>query len=274
MGGSDTKVGVWVVVTAAGSGSRLGADQPKALVDVEGFTLLSLATQRALRLPNLAGVVITCPAGLEDKFLQAATPPEEVRGEGRAPETSTGEVPGPAVRVVAGGNSRQASVYEGLKAVRQWMAECGLEGSETKNQVVLVHDAARALAPTGLMDRLARSVGGRIAGAIPGLPVTDTIKQVSPSPAGTGLETVTQTVDRASLRAIQTPQGFLFAPLWEAHVNNASLGGDENTAATDDAALLEAAGHTVAVIPGDELAFKVTTKPDLELVAKHLRNQE
>lgn len=142
------------------------------------------------------------------------------------------------VAVVAGGAERTASVAAGLSALRDDV------------DVVLVHDAARCLAPAALFDRLVEAVRAGADAVVPGLPVTDTIKAVD----ATGV--VVATPDRSTLRAVQTPQAFRRSLLAAAHASGAD--------ATDDAALVERVGGRVLVVDGDDLAFKVTTAADLE----------
>lgn len=142
------------------------------------------------------------------------------------------------VTVVAGGASRQASVAAGLAMI------------EPQVQIVLVHDAARPLTPSDQFDRIVAQVRRTDRGAIPGLPVSDTVKRV----AGDG--TIEETVDRSELSAVQTPQGF---PRDQLDAAYAAATDD----ATDDAALLAAIGHPVTVIDGDPMAFKITTPWDL-----------
>jgi 2-C-methyl-D-erythritol 4-phosphate cytidylyltransferase/2-C-methyl-D-erythritol 2,4-cyclodiphosphate synthase len=138
---------------------------------------------------------------------------------------------------VAGGATRSDSVRAALAA-----ADPGLP-------IVLVHDAARAFAPVDLVERVAEAVRRGHPVVVPGLAVTDTVKQVDPDGR------VLSTPDRAALRAVQTPQGFTRQALLTAH---ASGGG-----ATDDAALAEALGIPVTVIEGSSEAWKVTTPDDL-----------
>ena len=233
---------VWAVITAAGSGTRLGADQPKALVEASGRTLLGLALERTLCVAGLSGVVITCPVGSEDLFASVMAEELPLMDLPRSPSDAE-------LHFVAGGASRQASVKAGLDKVVS-------EGGRPVD-TVLIHDAARALAPTDLMDRLVVTVVGGVPAVIPGLPVADTIKQVSVDESG--VETVVATPDRRFLRAAQTPQAFQLGPLWQAHVTSENLGSTEETAVTDDASLFE----NVVVIPGSPLAFKVTTRADL-----------
>jgi 2-C-methyl-D-erythritol 4-phosphate cytidylyltransferase len=149
------------------------------------------------------------------------------------------------VDVVAGGAERTDSVAAGLAALRPG------------DEVVLVHDAARALAPPTLFSRLVREVLAGHDAVVPGLPLTDTVKKVDADGV------VVATPDRAALRAIQTPQAFRREVLEHAHARAA--GG-----ATDDAALVEAVGGHVRVVDGDRLAFKITTPDDLAVAERHL----
>lgn len=142
------------------------------------------------------------------------------------------------VTVVAGGAERTHSVSAGIGALRDDV------------DVVLVHDAARCLAPASLFDRLVAAVREGDDAVVPGLAVADTVKQVDDD----GF--VVATPDRSRLRAVQTPQAFRRPVLARAHAT-----GEE---ATDDAALVERLGVRVRVVEGDALAFKVTTAADLE----------
>ena len=145
----------------------------------------------------------------------------------------------PGIVVVAGGASRSESVRAGLAAVP---AGAG---------IVVVHDAARPLATPELFGRVVAAVRAGADGAVPGVAVPDTIKRVDPTDGR-----VVETLDRPSLRAVQTPQAFSAAALRAAHAG----GGD----ATDDAALVEAAGGRVVVVEGDPANLKVTGPDDLE----------
>lgn len=147
------------------------------------------------------------------------------------------ELVGSDITVVVGGTTRSDSVRAGIAA---------LSG---KNKFVLVHDAARALASTQLARSvLAALIEGEVA-VIPGLELIDTVKSVD---AGGH---VTSTPDRTTLRRVQTPQGFDLEVLKKAHANGAD--------ATDDGALVEALGHKVLIIAGEERALKITTPADL-----------
>ena len=145
---------------------------------------------------------------------------------------------------VAGGASRSESVRNGLAAVPE------------DADVIVVHDAARPAAGVGLFHAVIDAVRAGADAAVPGVPVTDTIKRV----AGTE---VVETIDRATLVAVQTPQAFRASALRAAH----SGGGD----ATDDAALVERNGGRVVVVPGHVANRKITEPDDLEALEAVLR---
>jgi 2-C-methyl-D-erythritol 4-phosphate cytidylyltransferase / 2-C-methyl-D-erythritol 2,4-cyclodiphosphate synthase len=218
-----TSATVGVVVVAAGSGSRLGAELPKAFVSLGGVSILRHALESVLGITEPVQVVVVVP---EAQFTLAQ---DEVRAAaGAAIEYAS---------VVVGGPTRQSSVAAGLDAL--W-PDVG---------VVLVHDAARPFTPTTLFEAVVASVRASGQGVIPGLPIPDTLKRTD---EGVALETV----DRSVLSAIQTPQGFPRIELTDSYAA-------AEQEYTDDAAVFAAAGHTVRVIQGDALAFKITTPWDL-----------
>lgn len=226
------------VLTAAGSGSRLGCEVPKALVELSGRPLVWWAA-RGLRAGGVGTIVVTAPAASLDEF--------------RAGIADIG-----GVEVVAGSDrSRQASVALGLAAL----------GQHKPGDVVLVHDAARPLTPAQVTARVIDAVRAGAGAVIPVLPVTDTLKSVDASGVVTG------TPRRADMVAVQTPQGFRWDVLTRAHEVGASLGADEAVAATDDAGLVEAIGAVVHTVAGDERSLKVTRPLDLSL-AQLLAGQE
>jgi 2-C-methyl-D-erythritol 4-phosphate cytidylyltransferase len=145
----------------------------------------------------------------------------------------------PVVAAVSGGATRAGSVRAGLAAI------------PATAEIVVVHDAARPLAGDGLFGAVIEAVQAGADGAVPGLPISDTIKRVSN-------HLVKATVPREDLVTVQTPQAFRAEILRAAHA-----GGAEGT---DDAALVEAAGGTVVVVPGDPSNLKVTSPEDLTLV--------
>ncbi|MBB5639706.1 2-C-methyl-D-erythritol 4-phosphate cytidylyltransferase [Cryobacterium roopkundense] len=224
---------VAVIVVAAGSGTRLGRSHPKAFVHLGGSTLLEHALRAVFALSEPVQVIVVAP---EDRVSEARA----IAADAAAASAALGHAaPAETVEVVAGGATRQESVRYGLAVLRD-----GVE-------IVLVHDAARALTPPALFERVVGAVRDTGVGVIPGLPVVDTIKRVDVSGGILG------TVDRSELSAVQTPQGFPRNLLVAAHDSLA----DE---ATDDAALVAAAGHRVHVVTGDARAFKITTPHDLE----------
>ncbi|WP_353509532.1 2-C-methyl-D-erythritol 4-phosphate cytidylyltransferase [Intrasporangium sp.] len=226
---------VGLIVVAAGSGSRLGADVPKAFVPLAGVPLLGHALRGALACPDVAEVVVVSPTGWlgeADAVCRWA--------RSRSCEPSSGA----PVRVVPGGAERGDSVAAGLAALSDRVG------------VVLVHDAARCLTPASVFGRVVAAIRGGAAAVVPGVPVVDTIKQVDS--AGR----VVATPERSSLRAVQTPQGFRRDVLERAHA--------ESSEATDDAGLVERLGESVLVVEGDPRALKVTTPADLEAAARIL----
>ncbi|MET0296111.1 MAG: 2-C-methyl-D-erythritol 4-phosphate cytidylyltransferase [Microbacterium sp.] len=214
---------VAVIVVAAGSGTRLGARDPKAFVGLDQHTILRHALERVAQVDG-AQVVVVAPEGRQGDALTDALAAFHGARD--------------LVTVVAGGDTRQASVAAGLAAV--W----------PDVEIVLVHDAARALTSPDVFARIVAAIDAGAAGAIPVLPVIDTIKHVE---AGE----ILAAVDRSVLSAAQTPQGFRRDILVAAYRDAAAD-------FTDDAALVAEAGHRVVAVDGDPLAFKITTPADLD----------
>lgn len=219
------------VVPAAGRGERLGPGAPKALRNLGGQPLLVHAV-RALSTARSVDLVVVAAPEAELASVSSLL----------APVVGATEL-----QVVAGGRTRQESVAAALAVLPPDV------------DVVLVHDAARPLAPDELADAVVSAVRAGAAAVVPGMPVADTVKQVDP--AGR----VEATLDRSVLRAVQTPQGFQRSVLEAAHAAFAPTAGDEDAAATDDAGLVERLGGTVLVVAGAEEAFKVTRPIDLML---------
>ena len=219
-----TGAAVAIIVVAAGSGTRLGAAEPKALVALRGQTILEHALGNVFDMTDAAQVIVVAPAARLDEVRSLA-----VGVAGAAADHVT---------VVAGGDTRQQSVSAGLAVL-----EPGVE-------VVLVHDSARAFTPASQFEAVIAGVRATGGGIVPGLAVADTIKQLDWTGA------VERTVDRSQLVAVQTPQGFPRAGLLSAY---AAASEDF----TDDAAVFAAAGLPVTVVDGDPLAFKITTPWDL-----------
>jgi 2-C-methyl-D-erythritol 4-phosphate cytidylyltransferase len=221
-----------VIVPAAGRGERLGPGAPKALRVLGGVPMLVHAVRALASARSVDLVVVAAP---EDGVAEVVA----LLGEHGLLDADGGRA---GAMVVAGGDTRQDSVARALHAL------------PVDVDVVLVHDAARPLVPTSLVDSVAFAVRDGAEAVVPGLAVADTVKAVDPR------EVVTATLDRASLRAIQTPQGFRRTTLTAAHA-----AADPDAPATDDAGLVELVGGTVLVVAGDEEAFKVTRPLDLLL---------
>ena len=201
--------GVWTIVVAAGRGRRFG--RPKQYERLGAGRVLdrSLAS-----------------AGLVSDGVVLVVAPERV-----------GDAEPAASTVVVGGETRSASVRHGLAAV------------PLDADVIVIHDAARPYAEPALFRAVVAAVRAGADGAVPGVPLVDTVKQV------TADGTVQATLDRTTLVTVQTPQAFRAAALREAHAH----GGE----ATDDAALVEQAGGRVVVVPGHADNRKITVPADL-----------
>ncbi|MCC2591976.1 2-C-methyl-D-erythritol 4-phosphate cytidylyltransferase [Tessaracoccus sp. OS52] len=215
---------VVAIVVAAGSGSRLGAEVPKALVELDGVTLIERCL-RALADGGVSRAVVTVPVTHSQEFAEILSAP-----------------PLP-VRLVVGGLRRQDSVRLGAEALSEEFADA----------VVLVHDAARPLVPAAVVADVARAVAGGADAVIPAVAVVDSIRELTSEGS--------RVVDRATLRAVQTPQGFPLATLLAAHRHLVRA----DLEVTDDAAAAEAIGASVTIVPGHRDAMKITEPVDMVL---------
>jgi 2-C-methyl-D-erythritol 4-phosphate cytidylyltransferase len=220
------------VVPAAGLGERLAAGVPKAFFHLNGRTLIERAVTGLLESDVVDRVVVAVPADFIDEAKL---------------------ILGHDATIVAGGACRSESVSRSLAEVS------GFFGSR-KPDFVLVHDAARALTPAGLVVRVVEALRAGHPAVVPVLPLSDTVKAVDANGVVLG------TPERAGLRAVQTPQGFAIELLLRAYQRAAT--GEF----TDDASMVEHIGGQVQVIDGDPLAFKITTRLDL-LLAQAIVNQ-
>lgn len=219
---------VWAVLAAAGSGERLGADRPKAFVRLGDRPLLAESLERLEASDWIDAIVVAAPPGWEEPAILLAE------------ELGCGKVSS----CVAGGATRAESVRNGLGAVADDAA------------VILVHDAARPVLVDDVIARVLAALNEGCDGAVPGLPVADTIKRVEG-------DHVSETLDRSRLRAIQTPQAFV------ASVLRGAFSGDI-AGASDCASLVEARGGRIKVVDGDPRLLKVTDNADLQRVAELL----
>ncbi|PRA11107.1 bifunctional enzyme IspD/IspF [Arthrobacter sp. MYb211] len=228
---------VAVILVAAGLGTRLGAGLPKALVEVHGKSLAEHALDRILEVGGVNDVIVVVP--LKDSRLT----------ERLADYPSL-------VRTVPGGNSRAASVRNGLAAVSAQITR------------ILVHDAARAFAPVSQYELILSELRKpAVQAAIPALAVTDTISVVG-TDVGLGSPTIVETPDRSTLRAVQTPQGFDAQTLIDAHAQLDHYSSEELARVTDDASIVRVHGVEVHVVAGDARSLKVTHPEDLDTVGR------
>lgn len=243
---------VIALVAAAGQGTRLGAPIPKAYVELDGVPLLARSVRLLLDSGRVDEVIVLVSPDMQDTAARVLA------------DAQLADAP---VRLVHGGGERADSVWAGLQAAAADAASAGASASADashEDAIVLVHDAARALTPPDMVARIVDRVAAGASAVIPVLPVADTIKEVDG-------DTVLATPDRSRLRAVQTPQGFDLVTLIRA--NEAYFASSQDFIATDDASLMEWFGVTVVTVPGDAMAFKITTPLDLTLARAVLAAQ-
>ena len=224
--------GVWAVLVAAGRGERFGGDRPKAFAKLRGRVMLAESLERLERSDWIEAIVIVAPVEWEEPSILLAE------------ELSAGKVSA----CVPGGATRADSVRAGVADVPDDVP------------VILVHDAARPLLPEAVIERVITALGDGWDGAVPALPVADTIKRAGQDGA------VLETLDRSGLVTVQTPQAFASAALRSALVGDIA-------GVTDCAGLVEAAGGRVRIVEGDPRLLKVTTPADLALVETLLASE-
>jgi len=207
------------VVCAGGAGHRFGS--VKQYAELGGRRLLDHAVSNALEASD--AVILGVPAGDVDEIASSFADPE--------------------VQVIAGGVLRSDTV------------RCALAVIPSDVDVIVVHDAARPLAPPALFSDVINAIVNGADAAVPGIAPSDTVKQIEG-------DVVVATLDRSQLVLVQTPQAFRADVLRAAHAE----GGD----ATDDAALVERAGGKVVVVPGHPAAAKITTPDDVVAMERFL----
>jgi 2-C-methyl-D-erythritol 4-phosphate cytidylyltransferase / 2-C-methyl-D-erythritol 2,4-cyclodiphosphate synthase len=218
-----------VIIVAAGSGERIGGT-PKQYRDLGGRPVLAHSVALFLSIEAVSSVLVVINEAHRALYAAALSPHARL------------------LPPVVGGATRQQSVLAGLKALETLAPDR-----------VLIHDAARPFTTPALVEKIIAATG-RNSGAVPALPVTDTIKQ---APDG---QYIDQTLNRAELFAVQTPQGFDFAALLAAH-NQAAIVGPGGF--TDDSAIAEWAGMPVVLVPGEPGNIKLTHPGDF---APHQQN--
>jgi 2-C-methyl-D-erythritol 4-phosphate cytidylyltransferase len=241
--GDRSSRSVAVVILAAGRGERFAGAAPKALETIAGRSLLAHTLDHVAAVPDISQIVVAAP------------PTHMPDAQAICAEFAT-----LGITVVAGGKERQDSVALALAALNPAI------------DIVIVHDAARSFAPPEVFERVIAAVASGHVAVVPGVPVVDTIKDVDVDGR------VRQTVPRASLRAIQTPQGFSRDALVATHDEIGGVSSERELQApstpipTDDAGMMEAVGYDVWVVTGHPDAFKITTPFD-RLIAHALVTQ-
>ena len=247
---------VFVILPAAGLGTRMASTQrakaagepeapghaaqaaPKQFLEIAGVPILIHTLRAFAAVPEIASIIVAVRASERDRLIAHVTE------HGYADK----------VRVVEGGDTRQESVYNALRAL-----ECADE------DIVLVHDAVRPLIEPGVISRVLEAVHKHSA-AIVGLPALDTIKQVERTADGA---IVTATIPREYIVQAQTPQGFRCGLLRKAFAEAEADG----FVGTDEASIVERAGSQVFVVPGSASNIKITQPGDLELAEFYLAHR-
>jgi 2-C-methyl-D-erythritol 4-phosphate cytidylyltransferase len=214
---------VWALVPAGGSGTRLGHRVPKQFLRVAGEPIIVTTVRRLREHPAVSAVIVAAPEAYvarTRRLLSSAAP--------RA-----------RIAVLAGGATRQESVWRALQA------------TAATAEIVVIHDAVRPFITRALLDGVV-TAAVESGAAICALPVTETLKRVRDG-------VVEETVDRTGLWSVQTPQAFRAALLREAH----DKARRDGIVGTDDAMLVERLGHRVRVVPGLPGNVKITTADDL-----------
>jgi 2-C-methyl-D-erythritol 4-phosphate cytidylyltransferase len=233
---------VFVILPAAGLGTRMAGPQPKQFLALDGVPILIHSLRAFASVTRVTAIYVAVrKTEIERVQAQIAEYADKYRFAGR-------------VRVVEGGDNRQESVSHALAALP---AEA--------DDIVLVHDAVRPLIDAATIDRTIDAVVEHGA-AIVGLPAVDTIKQVERTAHGA---LITSTIPREFVVLAQTPQGFRYGLLKSAFAEAMADG----FVGTDEASVIERAGHPVAVVHGSEVNLKITNPGDLELAEFYLRQR-
>lgn len=224
---------VAVLVVAAGRGHRFGGELPKQYRTIDNRMILS----------RTLGVFCAHPA---INYVRAVIHPDDL----------------PLYKVASEGMPILDPVYGG--PTRQDSVRLGLESLEKENpDIVLIQDGARPFTDFGIINKVLEAVSPTT-GAIPGLPVTDTIKTIKIDGEKKIIE---KTIDRSTLWRVQTPQGFTYKEILEAHKKCIGM------ELTDDAAVAETVGISTVIVPGSEDNFKITTTDDLSRAEQLIKSR-
>ncbi|HET7103602.1 MAG TPA: 2-C-methyl-D-erythritol 4-phosphate cytidylyltransferase [Terracidiphilus sp.] len=229
---------VFAILPAAGLGTRMAGPQPKQFLELDGVPILIHSLRAFAAVPRVTAIYV------------AVRKTEVERVESQVAEYGFAG----KARVVEGGDHRQESVANALAAL-----PAGLD------DIVLVHDAVRPLIDPATIERTIDAVA-EYGAAIVGLPAVDTIKQVERTAHGA---LITATIPREYVVQAQTPQGFRYGLLRQAFAE-ATVDGFMGT---DEASVVERAGHPVAVVHGSQVNLKITQPGDLELAEFYLRQR-
>src|ERR1700733_13393424 len=229
-----------VIVPAAGLGTRMGADQPKQFLELDGVPLIIFTLRRLASCPAITDFLISTRAedvmSLQDKVAKAAL--------------------GRPARVVHGGDTRQQSVANALAQV------------DPSTELVLVHDAVRPFVTREQIERLIAEARARGA-AILGLPAIDTIKEVKRASLPEDVALISSTIPRERIVLAQTPQVFSYTLLRDA-LRKAQ---EDDFTGSDEAAIVERCGHDVFVVLGSERNLKITRPADMDLARFYLEQE-
>ena len=233
---------VFVILPAAGLGTRMAGPQPKQFLALNGIPILIHSLRAFASVQRVTAIYV------------AVRKPEVERVEAQIAEYAAEYGFAGRVHVVEGGDNRQESVSHALAAL-----------AAEPDDIVLVHDAVRPLIDAATIDRTIDAVA-QFGAAIVGLPAVDTIKQVERTAHGA---LITATIPREYIVLAQTPQGFRFGLLQRSFAEAMADG----FIGTDEASVVERAGHPVAVVHGSQVNLKITQPGDLELAEFYLRQR-
>src|SRR6201998_4823190 len=232
---------VVAILAAAGLGTRMSHETPKQCLELNGVPLVILSLRRIAACPLITDIIV-------------ATRAEEIeRLDARIREEKFKQ----PVRVVKGGDSRQASVSQALKHVSD------------DAELVVVHDAVRPFVAVEHITRVIEEAR-RCKAAILGIPAMDTVKEVKRASLPEDVALVTATVPRERVVLAQTPQVFQAQLLKDAFASAE----EDGVNASDEAGLVERIGHEVRVVQGSERNIKITKPADMELARFYMRNEQ
>src|SRR5271167_3904181 len=228
------------IIPAAGLGTRMGADQPKQFLELDGLPLIIFTLRRLATCPAITDFFISTRAedvvSLQDKVAKA--------GLGRS------------ARVVHGGDTRQQSVANALAQV------------DPSTEIVLVHDAVRPFVTLEQIERVIAEARARGA-AILGIPAIDTIKEVKRASLPEDIAVISATIPRERIVLAQTPQAFSYSLLRDAF----HKAQQDGVTASDESSLVERFGHDVFVVLGSERNLKITRPADMDLARFYLEQE-